>query len=200
VQRLQTTLFVILMVVLTTQTFRHVWVKWIEPKGSVLDEFQRPVEKDLAETKSLDELKAMYAKARANLKSYEAGKSLEEIALARETDRETYQDERQIEEAIRKVEGQERTMFQVCFYWGCGLISVLLGLFAMSRIDPWVGVVGLITGFGEMAIVTNPLYRTWGPQAGFERLLTLKLVLSVLSLALLVFLWLRARRRTYLAT
>ena len=67
-QRLQTTLFVILAVVLATQTFRHVWVKWIEPKGSVLDEFRRPVEKDLAATKSLDELKAMYAKAKANLK------------------------------------------------------------------------------------------------------------------------------------
>ena len=199
-QRLQTTLFVILMVVLTTQTFRHVYVKWIEPKGSVLDEFRAPAEKKLADTKSLEELKAMYAKARGNLESYEKGKSLEEIALARETERETYRDERQIEEANKEVEFRERTIFQVWFYWGVGLCSILLGLFVGARIDPWVGMVGLITGFGEMAIVTNPLYRSWGPQTGFEELLTLKMVLSVLSIALLLFLWLRARRRTYLAT
>ena len=199
-QRLQTTLFVIFMVMLASQTFRHVWVKWIEPRGSVIDEFREPAEKKLADTKSLEELKAMYAKARADLKSYEAGKSLEEIALARETNRDTYRDERQIEEAIREVEYRQKSMFAVWFFWGLGVLSVLLGLFVMARIDPWVGMTGVITGFGQMAIVTNPLYRTWGPQTGFESLLTLKLILSVLTLALLLFLWLRARRRTYLAT
>jgi hypothetical protein len=195
VRALLTTLFVLLMVVLTTQTFRHVWVKWVEPKGSVLDEFREPVEKDIAESRSLDELKAMYAKARAGLKTYEEGKSLEEIDLARRTNRSTYLDESQLEQAIRKVEDQDRTVFQVWFYWGWGLVSILLGLFAMARVDPWLGVVGLITGFGEMAIVTNPLYRSFGPQAGFERLLTLKLVLSVATVVLLLSLWLLSRRR-----
>jgi hypothetical protein len=200
VLRLQTTLFVILMVVLTTQTFRHVWVKWIEPRGSVLDEFRDPVEKDIAESKSLDELKAMYAKAHAAKKAYEAGRSLEEIKLARQTDQDVYSEEERLSQAIKKVEEQDRTLFQVWFYWAVGLLSILLGAFALARLDPWVGIVGLITGFGEMAIVTNPLYRSWGPQAGFDRLLTLKLILSVVSIALLLVLWLWSRRRARLAT
>lgn len=196
---LLTTLFVVFMVVLTSQTFRHVWVKWIEPKGSVLDEFREPVEKDIAESKSLDELKALYAKAHAGRKTFESGKSLEEIDLAQRTDRPAYQDERQLEEAIKKVEDQDKTLFQVWFYWGCGLVSLLFGLFATVKVDAWVGVVGLITGFGEMAIVTNPLYRSWGPQLGFDRLLTLKLILSAVTVVLLLVLWLAYRRRARLA-
>jgi len=45
---LQAALFVLLMLVLSARTFRHVYVEWLEPKGSVLDEFREPVEKDIA--------------------------------------------------------------------------------------------------------------------------------------------------------
>lgn len=191
---LQTTLFVLVMIVLATQSFRHVYVKWIEPTGSVLDEFRDPVEKDIAASHDLEELKAMYAKARAAKKAYEQGKSLEEVDLARRTDRDTYREENELRDAIERVEGQNRSVFQLWFYWFCGLFSVTLGLAAYARVNPWVGMVGMITGFSEMAFWTSPLWRSHGPQAGFERLLTWKLVLSFASMALLLAVWLWSQR------
>lgn len=192
---LQATMFVLVMLVLSTQTFRHVYVKWIEPRGSVLDEFREPVEKDIDESRSLDELKARYAKAHAAQKTYEAGKPLSELDLARRTGREAYREEEELRQAIERVEGQNKETFQLWFYWLCGLVSAALGLAAYARLNPWIGMVGLITGFVEMAVWTSPLWRSRGPQGGFERLLTLKLALSAASMVLLLGLWLWSQRR-----
>jgi len=192
---LQATLFVLVMLVLSTQTFRHVYVKWIEPTGSVLDEFREPVDEDIAASNDLHELKAMYAKARADRQGYEKGRPLSEVDLARRTNREVYRSENELREAIVNVEGQNRSLFQLWFFWLCGLLSILLGLAAYRRVNPWIGMVGLITGFVEMAVWTSPLWRAHGPQGPFERLLTLKLTLSFVSMALLLALWLWGQRR-----
>ena len=186
---LQTTLFVLLLLVLATQSFRHVYVKWIEPTGSVLDEFRPSVEEDIAASKDLDELRALYAKAHALVKPYEEGRSLREIQLARETNQDVYLEETRLRQAIERVEAQGRSLAQLWFYWGCGLLSILLGLLAYARLNAWVGMVGLITGFTEMAVWTSPLWRSGGPQGEFERLLTTKLILSFASMALLLALW-----------
>jgi len=189
VRPLQTTLFVLLLLVLATQSFRHVYVKWIEPTGSVLDEFRPSVEEDIAASKDLDELRALYAKAHARVKPYEEGRSLREIQLARETNQDVYLEETRLRQAIERVEAQGRSLAQLWFYWGCGLLSILLGLLAYARLNAWVGMVGLITGFTEMAVWTSPLWRSGGPQGEFERLLTTKLILSFASMALLLALW-----------
>ncbi len=196
---LQATLFVLVMLVLSTQTFRHVYVKWIEPKGSVLDEFREPVDEDIEASKSLEELKAMYAKAHTGKKEYEKGAPLHEVDLAKRTNHMVYRTEEELRGAIQRVEEQNRSQFQLWFYWLLGLLSVALGLVAYKRVDPWVGMVGLITGFVEMAVWTSPLWRSRGPQGTFERLLTVKLMLSFASMVLLVALWLWGRRRERVA-
>ncbi len=193
---LQATLFVLVMLVLSTQSFRHVYVKWIEPTGSVLDEFREPVDEDIAASNSLDELKAMYAKARAGRKEYEKDKSLRDVDLAKRTNQEVYRSEDELREAITRVEAQNRDLSRLWFYWLCGLVSIVLGIGAYLRVNPWVGMVGLITGFVEMAVWTSPLWRSHGPQGTFDRLLTVKLVLSFASMALLLALWLVHQRRT----
>lgn len=48
----------------------------------------------------------------------------------------------------------------------------------------------IIAGFSEMAYWTSPLARAFGALPEFERLLATKLLLSVVSWALLVALWL----------
>jgi hypothetical protein len=192
---LQATLFVLVMLVLSTQSFRHVYVKWIQPSGSVLDEFRERVDDDIAATQSLDELKAMYAKARAGRKDFEKDKPLREVDLAKRTNQEVYRSEEELRAVILRVEEQERDLTRLWFFWLCGLLSVVLGLLAYARVNPWVGMVGLITGFVEMAVWTSPLWRSSGPQGSFDRLLTLKLVLSFASMALLLALWLWGQRR-----
>lgn len=195
---LQTTMFVLLFLVVSTQTLRHVYVKWVDPTGSVLDEFREPVEADIVASQDLDELKRRYAKAHEALKAYEKDRPLRDIQLARETGRDVYREQQELREAIERLEDQERQLFQLRFYWGCGLLGVLLGLLAYVRLNPWVGVAGLLAGFVEMAVWTSPLWRSWGPQHRFDALLMSKLVLSAVTLALLLSAWLwseRVRRR-----
>src|SRR5438067_8139463 len=68
---LRTTLFLIAMTVLVAQTFRHVYLRWMEPRGSVLDKFNSQTEQDISSAKSLDQLVAMYATAHQKVLDYE---------------------------------------------------------------------------------------------------------------------------------
>ena len=192
----QITLFVLGLMILGTQTFRHVYVKWIEPTGSVLDKYRPPIAEDVAATEDLDALVALYEPARERVRVYEETATLEDIDLARRTGREPYRSEQTARDAIERWEAQGRSVFQLRFYWLVGLLSVVGGLLAYARINPWLGMVGIITGFTEMAVWTSPLWHAWGPQAQFERLLNQKLVLSLVSVALLVGLWLWRAKRT----
>jgi hypothetical protein len=194
VRALQTTLFVIVLLVLSTQTFRHVYVRWFEPTASVLDEFLDPVENEISESEDLAELRTLYAKAHAARAESEAGKPLSVVDLERRTDRPVYAEEREIREAIERLEEQGRSISRLWFYWLCGLGSIVVGLVAYARVDRWLGMAGIIAGFVEMAVWTSPLWRARGPQGAFEHLLALKLALSATSMALLVSLWLWSAR------
>lgn len=192
----QITLFVIGLMILGTQTFRHVYVKWIEPTGSVLDKYRPPIADDLTATKDLDELVAVYEPARDKVLAYEETATLEDIDLSKRTGREPYRSERVARDAIERWEAQSHSVFQLRFYWLVGLLSIVGGLVAYARINRWLGMVGIITGFTEMAVWTSPLWHSWGPQSQFERLLNQKLLLSIVSMILLIALWLWAARRT----
>ncbi len=189
---LKTTLFVLGLLALSTQTFRHIYVKWIEPTGSVLDEFREPVEEDIAKSKDLDELKAMYKTAHERVEAYE--KDNPKIKVEDRSAYQLYEDQREIESAIQQVEGQRKTIFEMWYFWICGLLSIGVGLLAYHRFNRWLGMVGIIAGFAEMVFMTSPLWRSWGPQGEFERLLTWKLVLSIVSMALLITMWLKSEK------
>lgn len=190
---LQITMFVLALLALSTQTFRHIYVMWIEPTGSVLDEFREDVEEDILASKDLDELTALYKAAVGKRKGYESENP--EIEVKKRSARQLYDDEHELRYAIERLEGQRKTLFEMWYFWLCGLVSVALGLFAFQRLSAWVGMVGLIAGFAEMVFMTSPLWRSWGPQGEFEKLLTWKLVLSIVSIALLVTIWVKAERR-----
>ena len=105
-----------------------------------------------------------------------------------------FQDEAKLEQAISRVEAQRKSIFDLWFFWLCGLLGVGFGIFAYHRINRWLGMAGMITGFAEMTTWTSALWRTLGPQGEFERLLTTKLILSVVTLALLIVIWLKSER------
>lgn len=192
---LQITLFVIGLLVLSTQTFRHVYVKWIQPTDSVLDEFRTETEVDVVGSGDLDELVAFYRDAEKKVEDYEATASEQQISEYERWQREPYKSEFTIRQAIERWEAQNRSIFELRFYWLVGLTSVVLGVLAYRKVDRWLGMAGIIAGFTEMAVWTSPLWRAWGPQGAFDRLLNQKLLLSVLSVVLLITLWLvRARK------
>jgi hypothetical protein len=191
---LQTTMFVLLFLVVSTQTLRHVYVKWIEPTGSVLDKFHEPVKADIAASRDLDDLERLYAKAREAQETYEKDRELNDTEPARSTVRDAHREADELRGAILRLEEQERDLFQLRFYWACGLLGVLLGLLAYARLNPWVGVAGVIAGFVEMAVWTSPLWRSSGPQHRFDALLLTKLVLSAITFVLLLAVWLWSER------
>ena len=191
-KRLQITLFVIAFVILGTQSFRHLYVKWIEPRSSVLDSYREPVDTAIASTTSLDELVAIYEQEHSAVQEYESNPDNPIIPSRERGQTEPYESQWKIERAIRQWEGRTKGIFELRFFWVCGLLSILLGVLCHKKWNAWLGMAAIIAGFSEMAYWTSPLTRSFGGMPEFERLLTNKLLLSFVSWGLLVTLWLLA--------
>jgi len=66
-----TTLFVIAMLISSTQTFRHIYVKWIQPTSSALDEFKDETSIKAESSKNINELMVSYREAKKAVQNYE---------------------------------------------------------------------------------------------------------------------------------
>ena len=194
-KRLQITLFMIAFVILGTQPFRHVYVKWIEPRSSVLDSYREPVDTAIASATSLDELEAMYAQAHSAVQEYESNPDNPMVPFRERGVTEPYESEIKIEREIVGWERRTKGIFELRFFWGCGLLSILLGVGCHQKWNKWLGMAAIIAGFSEMAYWTSPLTHSFGAMPEFERLLTNKLLLSLIAWGLLVTLWLLVDRR-----
>ena len=189
-KRLQTTLFVIAFIVIGTQSFRHVYVKWIEPRASVLDAYREPVDTAIASAGSLQELVALYERAHKLVQEYERKPGNAEVAPYKRQETEPYASEMKLQSQIEAWEAQTKNIFQLRFFWGLGFLSVLLGLWSYRKWNAWLGMAAIISGFSEMAYWTSPLSRSFGAAPEFERLLGNKLVFSIITWVFLVTLWL----------
>ncbi len=185
---LKRTLLIIFTLIITTQTFRHVYVKFIEPTDSVLTKYSDKTEKNVYSSKSIEELEKLYKKA--NLKVIQYEKTHKPIADYYKRERhEPYKSESQIREAIESAETIKKRLFELKFYWLCGLLAFIIGLIVYLKINKWMGVSSLIIGISEMAIWTSPLFRGYGRRVGFENLLNYKLIFSVASFLIMMTLW-----------
>src|SRR5262249_51382402 len=68
---LRITLFVLALVSFVTQTFRHIYVRWLEPRASVLDKYNTQTEKDVASAQSIQELESKFAAAHQRVLDFE---------------------------------------------------------------------------------------------------------------------------------
>jgi len=186
---LQTTLFVIAFVVLGTQSVRHAYVKWIEPRTSVLHAYRDPVDTAIASATTLQDLVTLYERARNDVRQYERKASNPEVPLHERHSTEPYATESKLREEIENWEARTKNIFELRFFWGLGLLSVGLGVLSRWKWNAWLGMAAIISGFSEMAYWTSPLFR-YRTVPEFERLLGDKLVLSFISWGLLVTLWL----------
>ena len=210
---LQITLFIIAFIILSTQSFRHVYVKWIEPTGSVLDKYNEEVEKDIESSKTLDELIYVFEEAHKKVEEYEADSVNREDKGEKKCkndpfkspyynkwEKEPYKSEQKARQAIMRWESRNKMLFELYFYWFCGLLSIIIGILSYQRINTWLGISGIITGFSEMIWWTSPLHRAFGDKGIFEILLNTKLTLSVTSCLLLVILWLFSNKFLFTRT
>jgi hypothetical protein len=184
---LRTTLFVVAMTVLVAQTFRDVYVRWMEPRGSVLDRFNTKTEKDISSAQSLDQLVALYASAHQKVLDYEKTsppKGEEEDYQKKQ--REPYASESKVREAINDWEEKSKEIFELHRFWTAGICALVLAVVLAKR-DRWVAISLVIVAFSEMIYATCPTIR--GPQPEFDRLLVQKIIFSLLSLVLLLLTW-----------
>lgn len=195
----QIVLFVIAMVVSTTQTFRHVYVKWIEPTESALDQFKVGTESDIANAKTIEDLVPLFAEADRAVRAYESDSTNPRIKTYERQTTEPYATRKKLEDEIVSREQRTSQITQLRFYWAGGLFSILVGIWAYGRINRWIGISGVIVGFSEMLYWTSPLvHRSWHGQE-FVSLLNNKLVFSAATLVLLVGLWLLVAKNKLLS-
>jgi hypothetical protein len=190
-KKFQTTLFVIAMLIISTQTMKHIYVKWIEPRTSVLDNFRDTTETAIASSQNIKELETLYAEAYHKVNEYEADKANPVIETRMRRNVEPYKSQTSIRQAIVTLEMRQKRIFEIKFFWACGLISVIAGALIYGRVNRWLGMSAVLIGFTEMIVWTSPLWRGYGLTVSlFERLLNYKLLLSLTSWLLLITFWL----------
>ncbi len=181
------------LLVVAGQTFRHVYVKWIEPRDSVLLRFRDPAEQDIAASKSLGELLALYEDARKKVQAADKERAVNQSGESgfdyERHEREPYRSEDQLRRAIEQWEDHNQQIHELHYFWWCGCLCALLGFTVERRLNPWLGLSALVLGFLEMIWATSPAFRTFGAEVEFDRLLTLKTVYSSATLVMLLAGW-----------
>jgi hypothetical protein len=182
---LQKTLAIIAMLSLVSQTIRHAYLLWVEPRGSVLDKYDQPLKNEITSATSLDELLRRYEPIR---KQVDAAK--EESAKAGkpygwQEGTEPFKSESALRAAIKDWEQQSKEIHELRFYWLIGLALYGLGLLIYSKLSRWLGLTLVIAGFAEFIYWTSPTF--FGPGTHeYERLLINKFAFSLVSFALLL--------------
>jgi hypothetical protein len=173
---LQKTLFIIALIILLTQTVRHLYVRWVEPTRSILDKYQPSVKDDIKNANSLEEL----------VKQYEEARKIEPDPESQRVDptnhsRKISETESSLWNAVGEWEKRTKEIFELRFFWCSGLVLLLLGLLCYLQRYPWLGLTIITAGIAEMIWWTSPLFRWGGESREFDKLLTNKnsLLLSV---------------------
>jgi hypothetical protein len=196
-KRLLAVLGLLALLILTLQTLRHAYALWIEPQTTVMTKVGGKAKEDLAASKSLEELAALYKDAKR--KREEAAKRAEEsgktTSLAVE---QASKEETEIQQAIEAWEDHARQVVGLHFFWWCGLACIAAGAAFYRWVHGWVGSVLLISGFVAILVWTAPAFTALGARPEFERLLILKFAYSTAAWALLVGIWVYASRSVVL--
>jgi hypothetical protein len=191
---LQITLFILGFILIGTQSFRHIYVKFLEPRSSVLDPYMDATDTGIASSESLEDLIVLYEEAHEAVEAYEREAANPTVPVRERRAIEPYSSLQRLESEIRTREARANGIFKVRFYWTFGLLGVILGLVCHLRFNRWVGMAAVIGGFSEMAFWTSPLVGLPGTGAEFESLLNHRLVLSLVTWGLLLAIWLALDR------
>jgi len=183
---LQITLATIAFLALVSQTVRHAYMLWLEPRNSVLDKYDQPVKGQIADAASLDELLSRYdaAHKQAEAERLAHPDAEKENYGVTEDQKEPFKSEKMLREAITDWERRSKEIRELRFYCAVAFAFTVLGLLAYRRFNPWIGLLLLMAGFSEFIYWTSPSFL--GSTREYDRLLANKLVLSALAFLLLI--------------
>lgn len=172
-------LAILASIILLTQTVRHAYRLWIEPRASVLDRYDRPLQDRIAAATSLEELRKLYDPVRKQVDQARAASAEAESEFG-----EPFKSEMQLRAAIEAWEEKAKELRALWFYWIVGLVCLGVGVAFYGRGHRWAGLTLEIAAFAEFVYWTSPSF-FGGNVREFDRLLLNKLLLSIASLALL---------------
>lgn len=173
-----------------SQTIRHVYVRWVEPRGSMLDQFQGETAREIVASKPLEELVARYgeAKKRVDEENSKMNEDQRETDYRRLT-REPFKSEQELKDAITERENHHRQLRELHFFWWCGIVVGAIGFVSFFRLSRWFGISLLILGFIEMTYGTFPSFRSYGAAVEFDKLLTAKAIYSSITVIAVLIYW-----------
>jgi cation transport ATPase len=193
---LEKTIMVLAFLALVSQTVRHAYMLWGEPRGSVLDKYDRPRKSEIDSATSLDELLRKYESVRKQVDEarQERGKmaktardaetpEVTTVLSVDEMQTEPYKSEHQLREAINDWEQKSNEIRELWFFWTVGLVLLVVGMVLYRVQIRWFGLTLIIVALSEFVYWTSPTF--FGGTREFDRLLWNKLLFSLISLALL---------------
>jgi hypothetical protein len=190
---LEKILAIIAFLILASQTVRHGYRLWLEPRGSVLDKYDQPLKGQIESAGSLEELLGRYDKVRKEVDEKRQEQLKEDIKdrpYINELQTEPYKSEHALGDAITAWENKAQEIHELRFYWLVGFAFFVLGLLAYKKFNRWFGLTLLIAAFSEFIYWTSPTF-LGSHIREFDRLLGNKLAFSVVSLILLTgIIWL----------
>ncbi|HEV7675343.1 MAG TPA: hypothetical protein VGQ12_12500 [Candidatus Angelobacter sp.] len=184
---LQKTLAIIAFLILASQTIRHAYVRWIEPRTSVLDKFDNPLQDEIQNAASLDALMRRYDPVRKQVDEakQELSKAGKQLTYGEERNLEPYKSEHELHEAIIEWEKKSKEIHELRFFWLVGFVLFAVGLVIYKKLNRWFGLTLLMAAFVEFIYWTSPTFLGVNTRE-FDRLLGNKLAFSAISLVLLV--------------
>lgn len=186
----QRTLAIIALLVLVTQTVRHAYLLWLEPRHSALDKYDQPLKDEIAAATSLDELLRRYEPLRkqvdaAKQERAKSGNAGAVLPFGEELQSEPYKSERMLRDAITSWEAKAKEIHALRFYCLVGFVLCAFGVLAYFKLNRWFGLTLIITAFSEFIYWTSPTF-LGATTREFDRLLGNKLALSMISLVILL--------------
>lgn len=198
---LKATVLILALLALTTQAVRHVYVRYIEPRTSVLDKFDETAAKKVIQSATaLSDIVEEYAPARkrvdelnADLKKELSHQTRDEYYMFeqkwKEDHKQEYERESELKQAIQDWENRSKEILELRVFWAFGFALFLIGIFLQARGFSWLGMSLLIPGIVEMIWWTCPSFRFAGSPLEFDRLLINKLMFTLATIAIILVWW-----------
>lgn len=194
-------MFLLVMLVLSTQFARHFYVRYLEPRASVLDKYEQTETKKAIKTaESLDELLSRYEAAKKRVDALDGQRKAAESDMSkdkrgdfreqfREEHKEDYKSTSDLKEAITEWEKSSKKIFELRMFWLFGFVLFLAGAIFFVKGHDWLGMAFIVPGVVEMIWWTSPSFRFAGSPNEFERLLMNKLFFTAVTLILVIASW-----------
>ena len=187
----QYTILVMVVLVLSAQLAHFTYMKFLLPTESVLD---TELDTSIKGTTSLDDLLDQFKRSELEVKAYEDSLSPKENRKSYRRDIEPYESHHKLRQAIQNWERKQAQISRLLYQWTIGLLLALVGSGLYLKRINWVGTAFIVAGLAEMIWWCSPAISVGGAISEFERILNIKLILTLATAGVFAGNWAAWRR------